>query len=102
MNDLILTPVGTDRIEGMPSTRYHLNELVMTPAGLARIVGVFRDKPKQVDQAIVCLESGPRDMLSGAGQLVYVAWDQIKRPGLGLEPQPWETRVEPVGATLPL
>ena len=97
-----MTPIGPARIEGMPSTRYHLNELVMTPAGLARIVGVFHDKPKQVDQAIVCLETGPRDPLSGAGQLIYMAWEQIKRPELGLEPQLWETRVEPDGATLPL
>jgi hypothetical protein len=80
--------------------KFHLNELVETPAGLARIAGVFHDKPKQVDQAIVCLETGPRDPLSGAGQLIYMDWDQIKRPELGLEPQPWETSVEPDGATL--
>lgn len=82
--------------------KFHLNELVETPAGLARIVGVFHDKPKQVDQAIVCLETGPRDPLSGAGQLIYMDWDQIKSPGLELGLQPWETRVEPDGATLSL
>ena len=102
MKELMMTPIGPARIEGVTSTRYHLNELVLTPAGLARIVGAFHDKTKQVDQAIVCLEAGAKDPLSGAGQLITVDWDQIKRPELGSQPQPWETRVEPVGATVKL
>lgn len=79
---------------------FHLNELVETSAGLGRIVGLYRDKIRQQDKAIVCLESGPKDSLSGKGLLVYVDWEQINKtePEFGL--QLYEEIVEPDGPTL--
>jgi hypothetical protein len=79
---------------------FKLNQLVQTPAGQGRLVGVFHDKPKKLDAAIVCLAEGQKDYLSGSGPLIYVPWDQVKEPELELQPQPWVTRVEPDGATL--
>lgn len=80
-NKLTMTPIGPARIEGCPSTQYHLNELVMTPAGPARIAGAFHDKQTGRTQAIVALEGQPFENFAHSNRLAYIDWDQIKRRG---------------------